>query len=763
MSRLPLLCGLLALCAATPAADLLLDAAWEARAWSFHAGNEFPGAKGSLTGPAGEDPGLTLAWDFAAGGAYVAAEFRGPVPPATTAFSVALQADKPGQLTFRITDATGRTFQGRPQALASGTQILTVPVAGPWHSAWGGSDGAAPGAVTGLSVVVPRDVSAQAGTLVITSLSASSDAPPADLAEPLILPEPAVDLAGWRLETAWVRQWHRPLLIGSVVAGSLARDANLTISLAKPVRDWNQRLPLRVVQGRVPLRLAPPLGDNPHASYRLVLGLDSPGARTERTLELAGRSSDPRLLGAPQATRDLPPSHFGTAVHFAYGHNPAFGGWKPYEKLLDEVAACGLGWVRDGADFEASGDGLVLKPSSLGWLRAAKVRGIRTIVVLAMHADDDLVVLCARAKVLAAAKDLVDAIELGNEPNNFGGWVKKYGGLWNGMAVGDGGGDAPWIKAHLAATNAIAEAIKTVRADVPVIGLGSTPPANVRCVRLGLSPAVDGVVEHPYSMSLPPEVVPWNTAMAKRDGIGSGDAAGSLVGLLEWYFKEFKASGRERQLWITEFGWTGFSFDLKNTGNLFAGYDEETQANFLVRRHLLHLWHGAAVSIQYDLLDDYGSNPHEPEANFGLLRADGSRKPAFTATQRLCSLFAGAGRDATTTIEVLAAPIHRAQKPGVLVANWDGSDLSGPAAPVALPFVRADQRTLAVWSPLFTGGFSGRVVELRVTGWQGLGSPIAIGLCSGRITDVPMRREDGSVILTIALASEPLVIRAFAD
>jgi hypothetical protein len=763
MPRLPLLSAMLAVCTSLPAADVLLDAAWQTRDWSFHPGSEFPGAKGSFAGPAGDQPGLTLAWDFAGGGAYVAAEYRGPVPPATTAFTVTLHVDQDGAVAVRMRDAEGRTFQSAKIPLTRGQNRIEIPTAGPWESAWGGKDGAAPAAAAGLSILATSDASPQAGALVIESLGASSSLDATALAEPLAMADPVLDLAGWELQGTWVRQWHRPLLVGSIIAGAGAHDGELTISLAKPVRDWTRRIALRVADKTEPLRLSAPLGTNPNARYQLVVEVASAGRRASAEVELAGTASDPRLLGAPQATRDLPPSRFGSATHFNYGRKPgAFGGWAPYERLLDEMAACGLGWVRDGVSFEKTADGFAITAWDQAWLRATKARGLRTCIVLNMGADDAIEDLCARAKVLAAAKDLIDAIELGNEPNNFGGWVKKHGGKWNGMA--DDGGDAPWIKAHLAATNTIAEAIKAVRADVPVVGLGAVPPSNVRCLRLGLSPAVDGVVEHPYSMSLPPEVVPWNTAMEKRDGIGSGDAAGSLVGLMDWYFAQFAATGRERQLWITEFGWTGFRFDLKNTGGLFAGYDEDTQAVFLARRNLLHIWHGAAVSIQYDLLDDYGSDPKEGEANFGLLRADGSRKPAFLATQRMCSLFAGAERDRSTTATVLAAPVHRAQKPGVLVANWDGSDLSGAATPVVLPFARADQpdlRTLAVWSPLFTGGFTGRVCELRVEGWQGFGEPIAIGLLSGRITDIPVRADGDARVLTVALDGEPLAIRVF--
>ncbi|MBN8526792.1 MAG: hypothetical protein J0M02_15780, partial [Planctomycetes bacterium] len=144
MPRLPLLGALLVACAALPAADVLLDAAWQTRDWAFHPGSEFPGAKGSFAATPGAQPGLVLAWDFAGGGSYVSAEYRGPVPPATAAFSIALRAAQDATVAVRVRDASGRVFQGVRTAVQAGDSRLVVPVAGPWESAWGGSDGAAP-------------------------------------------------------------------------------------------------------------------------------------------------------------------------------------------------------------------------------------------------------------------------------------------------------------------------------------------------------------------------------------------------------------------------------------------------------------------------------------------------------------------------------------------------------------------------------------------------------------------------------------------
>lgn len=746
------------------AADVLLDAAEDAGGWAFHDGGEFPGASGSLR-RGDTASGIQVDYDFTRGGTYVAAIYRGPVPPQTTAFRLTVQASQDCQLFVRISDASKRTFQGGSVALAAGeSRELTCPVAGPWKTAWGGVDGARPGEVGGFTLCVSKESPVATGRLVIGQLHADSAAPAAELSDPVVLQDPDFDLAGWRFSGRWIRQYRRPVL-AAVVRGS-GPAGELVVSMPRQQRDWNVRVRLPAEGPDHAVRLTPPVGmANPRASYALEVAFAGDDVHASRRIALPGTAAEPATLGAPRTTRELPPSPFGTCMHLAYGRSGAFAGWKASDRLLDEAAAAGLSWIRDGANLVKGTDGsYAIDPYDRAWLAAAKQRGLRTIIVVGMGADQPVEELCARAQAVARAADLVDAIELGNEPNNFGGWVKTYGGKWNGMA--DDGGVAGWVKAHLVATNAMAEAVKAVRPAVPVIALGSPPPANARALDIGLSPAVDGVVDHPYSYCLPPELVPWSTSLAARDGIAVGDAAGTTVGLFEWYDRKHKALGRNLATWVTEFGWSTKRQDLKNTGNLYCGVTEEVQAAYLVERHLLHAWHGVAASVQYEMLDDYGSAPGDAEANFGLLRSDYSRKPAWHAIRRMCSVFAGAVPDRDASAEIVQAPLHRGQQRGTLVADWDKVEIKALSGIQALPFAhpgRPGMRTLALWSELPRDPNNGRAAVIAVRGWNGLGAPVAIGLCSGRITDVERRVEGDTVQLTVHLDDEPLAIRAFAE
>ena len=77
---------------------------------TFWHGAEFPGATGRLEVAAHE---LRLHYDFTKGGHYVAANF--PTPERPVAKKIAFEADVPEstEVTVRVTDATGQTFQKR--------------------------------------------------------------------------------------------------------------------------------------------------------------------------------------------------------------------------------------------------------------------------------------------------------------------------------------------------------------------------------------------------------------------------------------------------------------------------------------------------------------------------------------------------------------------------------------------------------------------------------------------------------------------------
>ncbi len=304
--------------------------------------------------------------------------------------------------------------------------------------------------------------------------------------------------------------------------------------------------------------------------------------------------------------------------------------------------------------------------------------------------------------------------------------------------------------------------IKALKPDAIVLGTGAAAPTNFRYLDAGLSKAVDGLVEHPYSFALPPEKVPFSLKLEKRDGVKVGDAEGTFKALVESYVKKFKDTGCDRSLWVTEFGFTSYWFNGKNEKGLYAGYSEEAQATYIIRRFLLSLSLPIAVTCQYDFIDDYGSMSHEAEANFGLLRSDYSAKPAYRAVRLLNTLIDKYKYDPGLLVKIESEPIHRAMTRSELIKNWDDVAFDAANGLAAYGFKSNDNKPamLTVWSLLpYSGEFNSRAVSLRIKEAAYAKHPVALDLISGRSFDLSGKFDgDDLIIENLILEQHPLAI-----
>ncbi|MGN0846044.1 MAG: beta-galactosidase [Kiritimatiellia bacterium] len=104
---------------------------------TFWHGAEFPGATGSV---ACADGTLTLAYDFSKGGHYVSAQFALPERPVTRTISLETDFADDTELTLRIIDATGQTFQKHLPGAPEGWDRIDLAVdGGSWAGGWGGA------------------------------------------------------------------------------------------------------------------------------------------------------------------------------------------------------------------------------------------------------------------------------------------------------------------------------------------------------------------------------------------------------------------------------------------------------------------------------------------------------------------------------------------------------------------------------------------------------------------------------------------------
>ena len=741
--------------------------------WFCTKGSEFPGAKGSIgTTIADKQRELKLDYDFSGGGSYVGAVYRGGFPVETTGLAFTAMAEKACNLFCRVTDGN-KTFQGFYRKLKAGEETTArITLKGPWRNSWGRGNASRPEPpIRQLWICIQKEKDLpKVGSVLIDDLKAVSTSPLDELRNLAPAQDFSFVASGWRVIGKWRKNWQ-VLDIDCAALGK--EDAALSLSFPQMGRDDVRRFALSAQGKTCHFTYMPPFGGrgNPYNRYGMKVTVTGRlGSHTETT-ELIGKHASAVNLGAPLPSSRIGKSIVGVNTHFSYakGNTGAFAGWHKHRELTDMIAAAGIKWIRDTVSTEKDEDGKPkVKEFVLDWMRCARGKDINVIAEINMHVKETQEEFVEKCRVIAEAmKGITNVFELGNEPNNFGGWRKEYGGTWNGKEKDNS--TSEWVKAHLRYTNAGAEAIKQVRPDAICIGLGACPPTNFRYLDLGLSKAVDGVVDHPYTYSMPPERVPYSWSHEKRDGVRTGDKDGSFAGLMLSYIEKFKQTGQMRSLWLTEFGWSCFWFEGTKEKGLYAGFTEEAQAIYLVRRFIQCMTlPDIEVACQYDLLDDYRSARHNPEANFGLLRSDYSPKPSYYAMQRLTSLFGGYEHDTKAVVKIEKAPLHRSMKRSELVHDWDEVAINAANGVLAYGFANpelAHERLLAVWSKRpASAEFNNRFVSVRVSGWQEFSRhPIAIDLITGKTSDVPVEMDGDDLIVNLLLSDNPLAVKLFSD
>jgi hypothetical protein len=70
---------------------------------------------------------------------------------------------------------------------------------------------------------------------------------------------------------------------------------------------------------------------------------------------------------------------------------------------------------------------------------------------------------------------------------------------------------------------------------------------------------------------------------------------------------------------------------------------EKIVARYLPRLILWNLKNGVVRTYLYELIDSFNKGDADPESNFGLIRYDASRKPAFYAIKNLIGIFSDPG------------------------------------------------------------------------------------------------------------------------
>ena len=466
------------------------------------------------------------------------------------------------------------------------------------------------------------------------------------------------------------------------------------------------------------------------------------------------RASAPASSNLPERLND----HIGVGTHFVH--------WTNAEKALPLIAAAGIGWVRDDltwSSVETERGVYHIPDKMMAWIRAVHANGLKLDLVLnggnELYVDrfDSAAYALFAAYVATELSSDVDCLEILNEPTNLG-FLKAYGGSWNGYEVD--GSVSPWMSKYVALLNGAARAIKAANPHVKVIGLGSVTPANIWQIKLGISPDVDGIVDHPYSYRTVPEILPFNSspALVARDGIAIMDEIGSFPSFVSAYREASRRYNGPVELWLTEFGYSTYQ---PTKPDLFAGFTPRAQAIYIQRRLVQAIALGVNEVFVYDFKDD-GADPFNREHNFGIVDASLQPKPAYGAVKSVAN--------ALTDLKPCA------QAPAIKVFVHDGP--LNAARPAGFPAASANDvpvyaftdankhLVIALWSAERAGGDQmPHIVRIEISGASAISKVEALDLLTNLCTDVPFQKgANGDVAIDrLSLPDHPLLLSTDAE
>ena len=340
-------------------------------------------------------------------------------------------------------------------------------------------------------------------------------------------------------------------------------------------------------------------------------------------------------------------------------------------QTIASVKALGVSFVRDGVPYSTDP---FWSDIAYGPLKTLASAGVRVLFVVQQKAPDDYTSqnVVDTAVTRLGASGLL-AFEGPNEVDN-------NNGNWGGIPAF--GANARGFQA------AMYQHAKQIAPAVTVIGLTTTSAWGAGYVG-DISAYMDAGTLHPYpSASVPTAyLASTESALAALNGAHKG-----------W--------------WVTE---TGYYTAVNATQNVYQpGVSEKAQAKYAPRLYLDYFNAGISHTSIYELIDEHSSQS-DAEANYGLLRNDGSPKPAYTAIKNMLSLLADPGGSyaagslsfslAGTTGTIRQALFQKRDGRFYLVL-WNDvsvfntnakSDISNATVPVTVTFGSA--HTVSVYQP----------------------------------------------------------------
>jgi hypothetical protein len=309
-------------------------------------------------------------------------------------------------------------------------------------------------------------------------------------------------------------------------------------------------------------------------------------------------------------------SFYGIGTHFGqFSRSDMTGGNMTAQ--LDLIAAAGFTAIRDEcywSDVEQQ-RGVYTFPAQVdAYIAAAHARGLQVLLLLnynnplyAPHAGSQMTTDSNRAAYVRYCEEVV---------KRYAPLGVKHFELWNEPNLPMFWDPVPNASDYVKMVKAAYPAIKKIDSTVTVIGCATSPLEGQPAPNIPWTNFITGVVKdsglqymdavsfHQYRVDKIPET--WL-------------AADVQTGL--------QLIGNARPLWLTEVGY--------HTASVWPFTSLTVQADNMVRLYLLGLGHPSLRRISvYDFKND-GTEPANPEHNFGIVNFDRTPKPAYLALKTL--------------------------------------------------------------------------------------------------------------------------------
>ena len=275
----------------------------------------------------------------------------------------------------------------------------------------------------------------------------------------------------------------------------------------------------------------------------------------------------------------------GVVTHLSYDNTPYYSAWST---VLSKLKQAGILHIRDGYGSWTSASPFVSEHRQLA------AAGIHCTYMIPWEAHASIAALQSFAPLVTD----MEALEGPNECD---------------AGTNCGGGGATGIQNAAAEMPNLAAAGQALH--FPVLGPSFTTAEAYQAVG-NLASLVDYTNLHVYYANRNPGTQGW----------GAGDASQNRYGSLAYWVDQGASYAVSTPQMITETGYV-------NTSALGPGVlPESIAASYIPRTFLTSFNRGVKRSFAYELLDEVSS------PGYGLLNADMSEKPAFTAMRNLMTL-----------------------------------------------------------------------------------------------------------------------------